>query len=109
MVVQSLIVYSGNHAGEFPAEESWNDALIEAGLATPEDLVSFAEDGDGLSYIFVPGSFSFDSTQILVYEDPKHYQEGVLVGFADAHIKMIDHETFEQMLAEQLAAQNESP
>ncbi|MBL4699513.1 MAG: hypothetical protein JKX70_11845 [Phycisphaerales bacterium] len=78
-------------------------------MIEPEFLVSPAEDGDGVSYIFVPGPFSFDSTQILIYEDPKHFDDGVLVGFVDSHVEMIDHETFERMLVDQLGAQNDSP
>jgi hypothetical protein len=38
-----------------------------------------------------------------VYENPKHFEEGVFVGFADGHVE------FELMLAEQLEARDQSP
>ena len=105
-ICQALIIYAGDHKDQFPEQDRWGEELVEARLIEAGMLISLAEDGDGVSYIFVPGPFSFDATQILLYEDPKHFQEGVLVGFADAHVEMIDHETFERMLAEQLATQS---
>lgn len=108
-LVQAMVIYAGEHDDMFPDRDNWEQILLAQGLPGNDPLVSSAEDGDGVSYIFVPGPFSFDSTQILLYEDPKHFQDGVLVGFADTHVEMIDHETFELMLAEQLAAQNQSP
>lgn len=101
-VAQGLILYAGLNNDMFPSQDEWPEALVDLGIIEPEWLVSPEEDGDGVSYIFVPSPFSLDSTQILFYEDPKHFQEGVLVGFADAHVEMIPHETFERMLAEQL-------
>jgi len=108
-LAQGLILYAGKNNDMFPLQDEWAVVLVELGMIEPEFLVSPAEDGDGVSYIFVPGPFSFDSTQILIYEDPKHFDDGVLVGFVDSHVEMIDHETFERMLVDQLGAQNDSP
>lgn len=103
---QAMIIYAGDHDDEFPQQDQWVESLVSIGVLEPEEFVSPAEDGDGVSYVFVPGPFSFSPTQILIYENPKHFEDHVLVGFADAHVEMIDHEAFEQMLADQLAAQS---
>jgi len=58
----------------------------------------------------VPDQIVGDKSLITIYEDPKHWPlRGVIVGFADGHVETIDHETFERMLAEQLAGQESSP
>lgn len=106
---QGLVIYATENNDMFPSQDQWPDILLELGLIEPELLVSRVKDDDSMSYIYVPGAVLFDSTQILIYEDPKHYEEGVVVAFADTHVEMVDHETFEQMLAEQLAAQSELP
>lgn len=108
-LVQAFVLYAGNHDDQFPDEENWEQILVAQGLVDVDTLVSMAEDGDGVSYIFVRGLFSFDSTQIVVYEDPKHFEEGVLVGFADGHVELIPHEQFQHMLTQQLQTQSQSP
>ncbi len=105
-LAQGLIIYAGQNNDMFPLQDEWAEVLLEVGLVDPEYLVSPAEDGDGVSYIFIPGINSFSATKIVVYEDPKHWEDFVIVGFADAHVEMIDHEAFERMLAEQLEAQS---
>ena len=102
-LAQAMVIYAMDHGDLFPDQDNWEQILLAQGsIGGTDPLVSMAEDGDGVSYIYVPGPFSFDSKQILVYEDPKHFEDGVLVGFADAHVEMVDHEIFERMLAEQL-------
>jgi len=108
-LVQGAIVYAGNHNYELPTKEQWPDALIELGIIEPDLLVSRAEDGDGVSFIYVPGPNLFDEAQILVYEDSKHWEQGVIVGFADASVEIIPHDEFDRMLAEQLASQVTEP
>ena len=107
-LVQGVLVFADQDE-VFPTQEQWPDALVDLGLIMPDSLMSPAEDGDGLSYIYVPGPLSQDAFQILVYEDPKHFYDGVVVGFADGHVELVDHDVFERMLAEQLAAQEVSP
>ncbi|PCI11057.1 hypothetical protein COB72_01795 [bacterium] len=104
-IAQGAVVYADGHGDMFPTTDQWSVVLIDAGLIQSHLLESPAEDGDGISYIYLGGESTRDAMQILIYEDPKHFFEGVLVGFADGHVEMIDHETFEQMLADQLAAQ----
>jgi hypothetical protein len=102
-IVQAAVVYSTDHEDQFPGVDQWPDAVLDLGLLDPEILVSPVEDGDGVSYIYLGGWNSFDAQQIVVYEDPKHFAEGVIVGFADAHVEIVDHATFERMLQEQLS------
>ena len=109
ILAQGLVVFADGHDDQMPTTEQWPGALIELGVIETEMLVSFADDGDGVSYIYMPGPNSFDETQILIYEDPKHWEEGVIVGFADGHVEVVPHEEFEIMLAEQLAEQPAEP
>jgi len=108
-LTQGVVVFAGNNEDLFPTAEEWPDALVEHGYIEPEQLVSGVEDGDGVSYIYVPSSHKlFDGdfeNRIVIYEDPKHFEEGVVVGFADAHVEVIEHEDFERMLAQQLASE----
>ncbi len=99
-------MYAIDHGDEFPLQDQWADDLVSFGVLESEDFVSLAEDGGGVSYIFVPGPFDFDATRILVYEDPKHWEDFVIVGFVDAHTEFVEHDVFEQILADQLAAQS---
>jgi prepilin-type processing-associated H-X9-DG protein len=103
---QSLVIYATNNDKKFPTKEQWPDALIELNMVDPDFSDWTDRDGDGVSYVYLPGQIYLNATKMLVYEDPKHWGSGVLVGFADGHVEMIDHETFEQMLADQLAAQS---
>lgn len=104
-IAQGAVVYADGHGDMFPTTDQWSVVLIDAGLIQSHLLESPAEDGDGISYIYLGGESTRDAMQILIYEDPKHFVLGVLVGFADGHVEMVDHGTFERMLAEQLAAQ----
>ena len=44
-----------------------------------------------------------DPTEMMLYENPNHDPKGVLVAFMDGRVEMVDHEVYEQMLADQLA------
>jgi hypothetical protein len=105
-LVQGCVVFAEENDGRFPTQEQWPDALTELGLIEYDLLNSPIDLGDGVSYIYIPGKNTFDETQIVIYENQKHHREGVLVGFADVHVEMIDHDLFDQMLADQLAAQS---
>ncbi len=114
-LVQASIVYAHDHGGWFPSAAQWPDALIELGIIEPELLVSDVEDGDGVSFIYLPlpgvWSEGEDENRIVIYEDPKHFEKGVVVGFSDARTEFIEHEEFKRMLAdaEQLADQDSIP
>ena len=108
-IAQGLVVYSGNHNKQFPDHAQWQEVLIQKGVCYDEQFVSPDEDGDGVSYILVSSSMTFDPAEIMLYEDPKHHEEGVLVAFSDAHTEYVPFEEFERMLAEQLAAQAVDP
>lgn len=107
-LTQGAVVFAGKDEA-FPTQEQWPDALFGLGVINADTMISPAEDGDGVSYIYVPGPFSQDANQILVYEDPKHFHDGVLVGFADGHVELVDHDIFEKMLADQRANEDQSP
>ena len=107
---QGLYLHAVENGDEFPAQEQWPDDLIAAGIIHNELMISPGEDGDGISSIYVPGPFTFDETQILIYEDLKHWpKEGVLVGFADTHVEFVPFDEFERMLAVQLAQSPPAP
>lgn len=112
-LTQGVVVFAGNNEDFFPTAEEWPDALVEHGYIEQEQLVSGVKDGDGVSYIYVPSShklFEGDfENRIVIYEDPKHFKDGVIVGFANAHVEVIEHEEFERMLAEQLASEPQDP
>jgi len=108
-LAQGAITYASLHNDIFPSQEQWPNALIDLGILETEMLTSTAEDGDGVSFIYVPGCLIFEATQILVYEDPKHWEEGVIVGFADAHVEIVPLDVFEKMIAEQLKARSAEP
>ena len=102
-LAQCLVLYANDHEEEaFVSHEQFPGALLGRGCVEEYMLVSPVEEDDAISYIYVPGPCDFDDKQILIYEDPTHWEDFVIVGFADAHVEMLDHETFERMLAEQL-------
>jgi len=100
--IHAANLFAENHGDQFPQQSEWPDALIDAGLLEPGILVSPFEDGDGVSYIYLGGASSNDPTQILLYEDPKHIEDFVLVGFATGDVVEMPHDEFERRLAEQL-------
>ncbi len=104
-LAQEAMLYAQSNEDQFPAIDEWPTVLVDQGVIDEDVLISPAEDGDGVSYIYLGGENTFDAGQILIYEDQKHYIDGVLVAFADGHVEMVDHVTFEQMLADQLAGQ----
>lgn len=99
--INAAIVYAEEHNGQFPAPSQWPDAVINMGLISPEVLVSPLEDGDGVSYIYLGGAYSQDSLHVVLYEDPNHTENRVLVGFADGHVEEMTHDELNQLLAEQ--------
>lgn len=104
-VAQGLVKYATDHDDDvFVSQELFPDTLLNAGCLREEMLVSPIAEEDTISYIYVPGPCEFDAKQILIYEDPSHWKDFVIVGFADAHVEHVDHEIFEKMLADQLAA-----
>lgn len=110
MHVTGLNAYAENTDGMYPTTAQWPSVLQESGYIEQDLLVSPVEDGDGISYIYVSGPYTNSRTQILIYEDPKHWpKQGVLVGFADAHVEFVPFEDFERMLAAQLESNAEVP
>ena len=112
-LAQGVLVYAFEHDDQFPTQDQWPHELIELGIIESELLISPAEFEDHVSYHYVPstlGVFGGDiETRIVIYEDPSHFEEGVVVGFADAQVRVIPHDQFEQMLADQLAEQSSEP
>lgn len=110
MLVAGLNEYADYHDRVYPDKTQWPTRLEAEGYIEHELLVSPAEDGDGVSYIYVPGPFTLDKAQILIYEDPKHWPEkGVLVGFADGHVEFVPFDEFDAMLAAQMVRSASPP
>jgi len=105
-----MSIYADNNDYQFPPTDQTFDILLDQGLIEDELLVSPLEDGDGVSYILTGvRELSFDSTEIIAYEDPKHMDRRVNVLFADMHVEFVDHTVFEAMLAEQEAERDAGP
>lgn len=99
--IQAAQQYAQKNNGQYPTQDQWPDAVIDMGLIDTDQLVSRREDGDGISYIYVPDGNPNDPNRILIYEDPKHFQEFVIVGFADGTVQEIPFPQFEQLLNDQ--------
>lgn len=98
----SLLQYIGDNQDQKPSQDEWPALLIEQGaLHSPDFLISSREDGDGISYIYRAEFTSWDETSSMLYEDPKHWKQGVIVAFGDAHVNVLPHAEFELLLAEQ--------
>ncbi|PCI11056.1 hypothetical protein COB72_01790 [bacterium] len=104
ILCQALILHAADHKDQFLDMDRWGVGLVEAGLIEAGMLISQTSVSDGDSYFLVAKFNSLDSTEILLYENPEHWIDFVIVGFADAHVEMVDHETFERMLAEQIGS-----
>lgn len=101
-ILQSLHIYSSAHGDAFLSQQQFPAALIEMEYMEEDQFVSPVAKDDSSSYIYVPGPCNFDAKQILIYENPTHWENFVIVGFADAHVEKLDHATFNRMLAEQM-------
>ena len=108
-IAQGLIVYAGNHNQSFPHHAQWEEVLIQGGYCYEYEFISPDEDGYGVSYFLVISRMTFDPVEIMLYEDPKHHEKGVLVAFSDAHTEYVPFDKFEQMLAEQLTSHAVEP
>ena len=86
---QGISIYVNKHANGRPKKEDWPDRLVEHGLIQKEFLISPREDGDGISYIFHEEYEDWNAESIMLYEDPKHWKQGVIVAFGDAHVEVI--------------------
>jgi len=102
-ICQGLLIYAKNHRDNFPDQGEWQDVLISTGLIEAGLVVSPLSDGGEASYILAARSNSFDPTELMLYENPKHDPEGVLMAYMDGRVELLDHDVFEQMLAAQLA------
>jgi len=108
-MVYALDNCANNNGDRYPVREEWPEILIDDGYIEREMIEYTDIDRDGLAYLYpVTGTVRGQRT-ILLYEDPKHWDEGVIVGFADNKVELLDHAVFERMLAEQLASQVTEP
>jgi len=100
---QAVVLHMGYHDNEKPGQNDWVELLVDGGYIEPELLVSPQEDGHGISYIYLADFIPWDETSIMLYEDPKHWKQGVIVAFGDAHVEVVSHAEFQSRLAEQTA------
>lgn len=93
--------YNLNHEAP-PQADTWQQALIDEGLGTADEMVSPASDGDNVEYVLVPASeISFHREIVLVYEDPDHHAEEVVVLFHDLHVESVPRQLFEELASAQ--------
>ena len=91
-IVQGLSIQSDSNGGRFPATaDDWQQNLIDGMYADAEYFVSPYTDGIGDDYFLVPGGKSnFDSTRILVYEDPILDPNYTLIAYADTQVELVE-------------------
>jgi len=103
---QAVMVYMGNNYDRPFTQEDWPRLAVEQGLIDPRTLVSPREDGDGVTYTYIASFDVWNETSIMMYEDPDHWDQGVIVAFGDAHVEVLPRDEFERRLAEQLRTTN---
>ena len=112
-MVQGAILFATNQDDTMPTAGQWPQELIDLGIIESELLVSPLHPDANDPYTYVPSGYQvFEGdfvNRIVIYENPDHYQEGVVVGFADARAEVIPHDQFEQMLADQIAEEASRP
>lgn len=96
-IVQGLIIYADNHEGQFPERDRWPDDLIDEGYINPEMLSPPL----GGTYTLVTMPRDLDASQMVLYENPDHFDTGVNVVFADTSAQHLPHAEFERLLAQQ--------
>lgn len=101
-LIQALIVYATNNNGNPP--NSVQD-LIEGGIITPELLISpmgsAIDGGPDYTLRFTKQAVDSFNTQYIVAIDRAAFVNGemrISVGFADAHVEMIDLHRLEELL-----------
>tara|TARA_R110000744_G_C19170103_1_gene541502 strand:- start:82 stop:585 length:504 start_codon:yes stop_codon:yes gene_type:complete len=109
--LQALMVYAGNHQDQLPGADQWPEVLIRDGIIDGYLMVAPSGTIGEFSYCYVPGDqiFRGDSSRIRIYENPKHWKYGVIVGFEDGHTEFLPHSEFKRMLADQLASEPVAP
>ncbi len=105
MQIQAADQYAQNNNGQYPTQDQWPDAVIDMGTIEPDVFVSGRDDGDGISYIYLADGNPNDPNRILIYEDPEHFQDFVIVGFANGDVQELSKAQFEQLLANQTGNQ----
>jgi hypothetical protein len=102
--IYALLNYAEHNDNRFPKKDLWPDILFDHGYLE-DSLFEYVDlDGDDDAYIYLSNQIVNDKDSIVLYEDPKHWDEGVIVGFADAHVEFMSFVDFERVLAEQLAS-----
>tara|TARA_R110002072_G_scaffold42064_9_gene117779 strand:+ start:63980 stop:64663 length:684 start_codon:yes stop_codon:yes gene_type:complete len=114
-ILTGLEGYALANNGAYPAQNGWEGQLIDGGFVFEESLTSRVGDvdGDGVIYIYLPEGYASTASQLVVYEDPEHYEDWVVVGYADGSTDSISLSELNLILAEQIpeqsSEQDESP
>lgn len=101
--------YTIEHDGVPPSQDQWQQELIDGNYADSTLFASPAEEDNTDAYIYLPTDSTTDSSIIVIYEDPKHFADGVNVIFADGHIEFMTHANFDQILDQQLEEESDEP
>ncbi len=110
-ILSGLEGYALANDGAYPAQSDWEAQLIDGGFVFEESLTSRVGDvdGDGIIYIYLPEGYASDASQLVIYEDPDHYENLIVVGYADGSTDLISLTELNLILAEQLPEQDKSP
>ena len=100
-MVQAISTQSQSNNGQFPqTADDWQQNLIDANLVPADLFTSPYTDGLGDDYFFVPGGRDdFDASRVVVYEDPALNPDWTLIGYADAHVDLVDQRQSMQILS----------
>ena len=104
-----LVVYAENNGEIYPAESDWYRLLVDHGIVEPTIVTYRDRDEDGDVYTYVPGCTYQDPNQIILYEDLDHWEEGVIVGFADGDAQLMPHDEFHRRLGAQQNSSSSEP
>ena len=101
-LAQGCFVYASESNDQFPDATQWRTLLIEQEIVNADQLQSPSDQAGEVSYHMAPNATMWDERSILLYEDPDHWDDFVIVAFGDASAEQMPHDEFERRLAEQL-------
>lgn len=96
---QACYIYANENKDKFPPSL---DALIEANMLTPGQLISPLQNDDEPAYIYLDGqtvNVPRPDTTVLAYEKPAS-DEGTAVLFADGHVDFIRSPRWQELIRE---------
>ncbi|NOG55423.1 MAG: DUF4190 domain-containing protein [Planctomycetes bacterium] len=121
ILAQSLTMYADTGNGSLPTYDNWDSVLVWNNYISPEILTSPVAPGpisiatyfdyeaagppaghvvNPPSYFFVPAStITTDSTRVLLYEHPDHYNDLGLIAYHDGHVSRLPRNEFDLIIS----------